>query len=81
MAGNDLRDEYLTVLMENVRQSEYPSGQLLNRIEYALRSEERAEEYVELLLTKVQNMAPSLQLLDRIHRMLERLDLHRQLTS
>jgi hypothetical protein len=82
MAADRLHDEYLNILMENVRQSEYPSREFMNRIEHALRDEEEAQEYIEVLLTKVQgNLAPSLQLLDRISRMIRRLELHQELTS
>ena len=69
----DARDRYMELLMEKVRDDRYPSGDLLDRIELALRTREQAEAYLELLHEKVaSDRYPSGEMLNRIERNMER---------
>jgi hypothetical protein len=81
MSASELRNDHIDLLMEYVRNSNYPSGELLNRIEGSLRTEEQAERYVELLREKVRvaQIAPSLHLLNRIDRVINRLEVEQMI--
>ena len=68
MAATEVRQSYQNLLLERVRVTEYPSRELMDRIEATLRNTGEAVEYIEVLMEKVQATYPSLQLLDRIHR-------------
>lgn len=73
----DHRDDHFELLADYVRRSDYPSGELLNRLERSVRTPEMAERYIELVREKVlvSNIAPSLDLLNRLDRMIRRLEL------
>ena len=74
MEASAPQDWYLELLMGKVRDDEYPSGDLMDRIEGAVRSREQAEEYMGVLMEKVEaSRYPSKQLLDRIQRVSARL--------
>ena len=74
MEASTPQDWYLNLLMERVRGDDYPSSDLMDRIEGAVRSREQAEEYVGVLMEKVDaSQYPSKQLLDRIERVAARL--------
>ena len=74
MATTSARDAYIELLFDKVRDDQYPSGELLDRIESALASREQAEQYLEILVGKVDDSRyPSHQLLDRIERMATRM--------
>ena len=45
----DKHERYLEVLMNQVREVEYPSIEILDRIESTLATREQLEEYLELL--------------------------------
>jgi len=65
-----LRDRYLELLLERIREDRYPSGELMDRAEAALTSAEHRDAYVEVLLEKVdETWYPSKQMLDRINRL------------
>ncbi len=65
------QQRYYDILMERVRDDQYPSPQLLNRLEATIFSSEQIIDYVDMLLEKVDDSwYPSGQLLDRIDRML-----------
>ncbi|MGB9183490.1 MAG: hypothetical protein WCB67_05445 [Solirubrobacteraceae bacterium] len=65
------QERYLEMLMERIREDQYPSPQLLDRIEAAIWTPEQFHAYVELLIDKAdQAWYTSPQLLDRIQRML-----------
>jgi hypothetical protein len=82
MPAEDLRKTYLDLLMDNVRESRFPSGELLDRIEATIRTPEQVEEYVEVLFDKCQGgTAPSLNLLERIRVMVEDLEGYEALTQ
>ncbi|HWB70803.1 MAG TPA: hypothetical protein VG452_01170 [Egibacteraceae bacterium] len=70
-------ESYLTLLLDNVRSSRFPSHGVLDRIEGAIADRRDAEAYVEVLLDKSRSQHPSLRLLDRagrIVRLLARAD-------
>ena len=74
MATTSARDTYVELLFDKVRDDQYPSGELLDRIEGALATPEQAAEYLELLVSKVDSCRyPSHQLLDRIERLAARI--------
>lgn len=74
MDARALRRRYLEYLMTRVGEDDYPSGQLMDRIEGSLADEEQAGEYLELLFEKLdQTRYPSLQMLDRVERLLAEL--------
>jgi hypothetical protein len=65
------QERYYEMLMERIRDDQYPSPQLLDRIEAAFWTPEQFHAYVELLIDKAdQSWYTSPQLLDRIQRML-----------
>ena len=73
-ASQTPKDWYIELLMEKVRDDEYPSSDLMDRIEGAVHSRAQAEEYVGLLMEKVEaSQYPSKELLDRIERVATRL--------
>jgi hypothetical protein len=74
MATASAQDRYLELLFDKVREDQYPSGELLDRIEAAIKSREQAGEYLDLLVSKVDDTRyPSHQLLDRIERLARRI--------
>ena len=74
MATTSARETYVELLFDKVREDQYPSGELLDRIEAALATRAHAEEYLEILVGKVEDSRyPSHQLLDRIERVARRI--------
>jgi len=74
MEASTPHDEYVELLMDKVREDNYPSGELMDRIEAAVRSREQAADYLEVLIEKVNDSHyPSKQLLDRIERVASRI--------
>ena len=74
MATASARDTYVELLFDKVREDQYPSGELLDRIEGALATREHAAEYLELLVSKIESCRyPSHQLLDRVERLAARI--------
>jgi hypothetical protein len=70
MATSSARETDGELLFDKVREDQYPSGELLDRIEGALATREQAEEYLRLLVSKIEaSRYPSHQLLDRIARL------------
>lgn len=70
MPGKSLREIYVELLLDRVRQEHFPNPDHLDRIEATVRSPEQIVEYVELLLSKVVGMRyPSGAILDRIQRL------------
>ncbi len=66
-----LQQRYYDVLMERVSTDQYPSHQLLDRIEAAFSTPEQVRDYVDMLISKVdETWYPSHQLLDRIERVM-----------
>jgi hypothetical protein len=66
----DMQERYLEILMNQVRDVQYPSLEVLDRIEANLTTHEQLEEYLELLFERVESCEyPSKQLLDRLERL------------
>jgi hypothetical protein len=63
-------DRYMELLFEQIRHVEYPSTEMLDRVEASFETREQVREYLELLYEKVEACQyPSKQLLDRIERL------------
>ena len=68
-----VRARYVEMLMERVREDEFPSNDQLDRIEELL-TLDTADEYLEILMEKVEDVQwPSVSLLDRIEELISRL--------
>jgi hypothetical protein len=64
------RDTYLELLLERIREDQYPSGELMDRAEAAFTRPEHLVAYLDVLLEKVdETWYPSKQMLDRINRL------------
>jgi hypothetical protein len=62
-------DRYLDYLLERLDADQYPSGELLNRVEASL-DRGHLEDYLDVLFAKVESCHyPSVHLLDRIARL------------
>lgn len=73
MAGSSLRDAYVELLLDRVRQEMFPNPDHLNRIEATVQSSDQLREYVELLFARANALShPSGDILDRIERILQR---------
>ncbi|MBV8431147.1 MAG: hypothetical protein JO244_08300 [Solirubrobacterales bacterium] len=58
----------MRILLDRIQEDQYPSGELMDRVEILL-DREHVDEYVNLLFEKVEDCHyPSKQLLDRIAR-------------
>ena len=67
-----LQQRYIDILMERCRTDQYPSHQLLDRIESSIFTSQQVADYVEMLIEKCdESWYPSHQLLGRIERMLQ----------
>ena len=70
MATPSPNDRYYELVLEKINDDRYPSGELMDRLELALRSREQLELYLNVLLDKVeQDSYPSKQMLDRIREL------------
>jgi hypothetical protein len=70
VAGTSIRDVYVELLLDRVRQENFPNPDHLDRIEATVRSPEQVVAYVEVLLSKVEGLRyPSGAILDRIQRL------------
>jgi hypothetical protein len=70
VAGSSLRETYVDLLLDRVRQENYPNPDQLDRIAAAVRSPEQLLEYVQVLLSKVERTRyPSGAILDRLDRL------------
>jgi hypothetical protein len=70
MAGSDVQERYVSMLLERVRRDRFPSAEDMNRIEAMLTSPEQLLDYLQVLFEKVEGVRhPSLQMLDRIQRL------------
>jgi|Tabmets5t2r1_1033131.scaffolds.fasta_scaffold487562_1 hypothetical protein len=70
MAGSELQEHYVSMLLERVRQDRFPSADHMDRIEAMLASPEQLVDYLEVLFEKLEGVRhPSLQMLDRIQRL------------
>jgi hypothetical protein len=70
VAGSSLRETYVELLLDRVRQENYPNPDHLDRIEATVRAPEQIVEYAEVLLSKVERTrSPSGEILDRLDRL------------
>jgi hypothetical protein len=61
-------DRYMKVLLERIAEDEYPSAELMDRVEILL-DEEHVDTYVAILFSKIESCHyPSKALLDRLSR-------------
>jgi hypothetical protein len=68
MPITEAHDRYMQVLFDRIRESRYPSGELMDRVEIFL-DRDHVDDYLELLFEKVEaDQYPSNHLLDRIAR-------------
>jgi hypothetical protein len=73
-----LQQRYYDILIERVRNDQYPSHQLLERIEGTMWTSDQIVEYVDVLLDKVDSSwYPSHQLLDRVDRVMHQVAVSR----
>lgn len=68
MNRSEAAQRYEQRLWDQVRDTEYPSPPMLDRLERRLITAEDGEAYVDLLLEKSQGTYPSSQILARIER-------------
>ena len=68
MPITNAHDRYMKVLLERIAADDYPSSELMDRVEILL-DDEHVDAYMEILFEKVDHCHyPSKQLLDRIAR-------------
>ncbi len=70
--AEELRDRYLDLLLDRIREPRYPSASMMDRAERSIRDRAQATAYVNMLLDTVeQDQYPSPSMLDRIARLLD----------
>lgn len=66
---SEANDRYVNYILSRIDADEYPSHELMDRVELALASREQVAAYLEVLFEKVDNCHyPSRFILDRIAR-------------
>jgi hypothetical protein len=66
---SEANDRYVRYVLSRIDEDEYPSGELMDRVEYALDSREHVAAYLDVLFEKVDGCHyPSRHILDRIAR-------------
>jgi hypothetical protein len=71
MNPDKLRDAYMEAVLERITSVQYPSMELMDRLEYMAHKREYAEQFVEYLIDSVERVQyPSHQIMDRIERIL-----------
>jgi len=64
------QQRYFDTVLEYVRADQYPSGQLMDRLEATLSTPEQIDQYLDVLFENVESCRyPSKQTLDRIARL------------
>lgn len=72
MAGSSLREAYVGLLLERVRQESFPNPDHLDRIEACVQTREQLRDYVEVLLQRANALShPSSDILNRIERVIQ----------
>ena len=65
-----VQDMYVRLLLDRVREENFPSTEHLDRLEAAIRTPQQLREYVELLFERVaRTRYPSSAMLNRIQRL------------
>ena len=71
MNADKLRDAYMEAVLERITSVQYPSVELMDRLEYLAHKPEYAEQFVAYLIDSVDRVQyPSHQIMDRIERIL-----------
>jgi hypothetical protein len=66
----DAQERLVEVLLNQIRDVQYPSTEIMDRLESNLTNREQLEEYLGLLFERVESCQyPSKQLLDRLERL------------
>jgi hypothetical protein len=66
---SEANDRYVDYILTRIDEAEYPSGELMDRVEIALDTREQVAAYLAILFEKVDACQyPSRHLLDRIAR-------------
>jgi hypothetical protein len=66
---SEANDRYVQYILRRIDEDEYPSHELMDRIELALESRQHVAAYLEVLFDKVDSCQyPSRHILDRIAR-------------
>ena len=66
---SEANDRYVKYILSRIDEDEYPSHELMDRIEIALESRQHVAAYLEVLFDKVDSCQyPSRHILDRIAR-------------
>lgn len=74
-SANDLRKRITRSLLDEIREVQYPSTTMLDRVEPALADPDDLSDYVEVLVEKVESSQfPSISLLNRLEGLLTRLE-------
>ena len=73
MPSNDLRGRFNDILIDRIRSCQYPSKELMDRVELTLGDRDHAQEYADVLFDKITKY-PSLQLLDRLAGLIARVE-------
>ena len=74
MAEQNLRERYVQILLDRIRDEPYPSLAQMDLLEAAVSSPQQLAEYLEALMEKVESTRfPSLTLMRRIQRITSRL--------
>jgi hypothetical protein len=67
----DVRNSYVDFLFERLEESQYPSKQIMDRLEGCLVSDEHFQRYLAYLLGRLDDGTyPSTELMDRLERVL-----------
>ncbi len=66
----DMQDRFIETLFNTVREVQYPSVEILDRIESNIATPEQLQEYLDILFEHVESTQyPSRDLLDRLERL------------
>jgi len=70
----ELREQYMELMLNLVKDSDYPSSTILQQVEQSIVTPQDAAAYAEILVEKVQGKFPSHALLERIGRVITALE-------
>jgi hypothetical protein len=71
MKVDELREQYVEILLDRTTQVRYPSKEMLDRLEAVAYTREQAETLVRYLMSLVESARyPSHEMLDRIERII-----------
>jgi hypothetical protein len=74
MANQSPHQAYVQMLMERVKQDNYPSSSDLDRIERSMTTGNELGEYLQFLFEKMaQSNPPSSQIMNRVERLLDQI--------